>query len=128
MPGIALKGGSSSVKCTDGAKGSVCKKDGKGNAIQWHWDVGTTQASAAGSDDVFAENIGVVRQGDIMGSHPDGDPCVASAVNHSPGLSSYSGTVFANNKPIGRIGDVYDSDGHFDHKIASGAGTVFANS
>ena len=122
MPAVALKGGKSSVTCTDGAKGSSCGKN------VWHWDTGTTQASDAGSGDVFAENTGVVRKGDIMKSHPDGDPCTGSAINHAPALSTFSGTVFANNKAIGRIGDVYDSDGHFDHKIASGAGTVFANS
>jgi hypothetical protein len=121
MPGIALMGGSSSVSCTDGAKGSPCGKN------VWHWDTGTTQASAAGSGDVFVNNIGVVRQGDAMGSHPDGDPCVKSPVNHAPALSSYSGTVYANNKPIGRIGDVYNSDGHFSHSVVSGATTVFAN-
>jgi len=122
MPAIALKGGKSSISCTDGAKGSSCGKN------VWHWDTPTTQTSNAGSSDVFVENIGVVRKGDVMSSHPDGNPCTSSPSNHAPALSSSSGTVFANNKAIGRIGDVYDSDGHFDHKLASGAKTVFANS
>jgi hypothetical protein len=121
MPAVAKKGGSSNVRCTDGARGSSCGRN------VWHWNTGTTQASDAGSSDVFIENVGVVRKGDIMKSHPDGDPCVSSPVNHAPALSTYSPNVFANNLPIGRVGDVYDSDGHYDHAITSGAGTVFAN-
>lgn len=121
MPGLAKKGGSSSVTCTDGAKGSSCGRN------VWHWNSGTTQPSNAGSLDVFVENVGVVRDGDVMGSHPDGNPCVGSPVNHAPALSTYSGNVFANGKAIGRIGDKYDSDGHYDHTIATGSGTVFAN-
>ena len=121
MPAIAKKSGSSSVSCTDGAKGAACGRN------VWHWNTGTTQASNVGSGDVFVENIGAVRQDDIMVSHPDGDPCVPSPVNHAPALSTYSPNVFVNGKPIGRIGDKYDSDGHYDHTIASGAGSVFAN-
>jgi uncharacterized Zn-binding protein involved in type VI secretion len=122
MPAVALKGGKSSIACTDGAKGSSCGKN------VWHWDTGTTQVSDTGSGDVFVGNIGVVRKGDTMGSHPDGNPCTGGPINHAPALSSFSGTVFANNKAIGRVGDVYDSDGHYDHKITSGSATVFANS
>lgn len=121
MPAVAKKGGSSSVTCTDGAKGSPCGRN------VWHWNSGTTQPTDAGSPNVFAENIGIVRQDDAMGSHPDGDPCVSSPVNHAPTLSTFSSNVFVNNKAIGRIGDKFDSDGHYDHTIATGAGTVFAN-
>lgn len=121
MPAVALKGGSSSISCTDGAKGSPCGKN------VWHWNTPTTQTSDAGSGNVFVENIGVVRDGDTMSSHPDGNPCVRSPVNHAPALSTFSSTVFVNNKAIGRVGDKYDSDGHYDHTISTGAGTVFAN-
>ena len=117
--GVALSAGNSSVSCTDGAKGSGCGKN------VWHWDTPTTQASAAGSSDVKVNGIGVVREGDAMASHPDGNPCVGSPVNHAPALSSFSSTVFVNGKGMGRIGDKYDSDGHFDHTIASGSSNVF---
>lgn len=120
MPAVALKDGNSSVSCTDGAQGSPCGKR------VYHWDTPTTQASAAGSSDVFVNGIGVVRQDDAMSSHPDGNPCVGSPVNHAPALSSFSSTVFVNGKGIGRIGDHYDSDGHFSHAISSGSGNVFA--
>jgi uncharacterized Zn-binding protein involved in type VI secretion len=121
MPGIALSAGNSSVAATDGAQGSPCGKN------VWHWDTPTTQASDAGSGNVFVNNIGVVRDGDVMVSHPDGNPCVGGPVNHAPALSTFSSNVFVNGKAIGRIGDKYDSDGHFDHTITSGSGNVFAN-
>lgn len=63
-----------------------------------------------------------------MKSHPHGDPCTASPVNHSPPLDTYSPNVYANNKPIGRIGDHYDGDGTSQtHQITSGSSNVFAN-
>lgn len=121
MPAVAQKDGSSSVAATDGARGDPCGRN------VWHWNTPTTQASAGGSANVFAENIGIVRDGDAMSSHPDGNPCVNSPVNHAPALSTFSPNVFANGKRVGRIGDKYDSDQHYDHTITSGAGTVFAN-
>ena len=122
MPAVAQKSGASSVAATDGAQGTLCGT--KPN--RWNWNTPTTQASAAGSGDVFAENIGVVREDDAMVSHPDGNPCTTSPINHAPLLSTYSATVFVNNKRIGRVGDKYNSDGHYDHTITSGASTVFA--
>ena len=121
MPGIAQKGGSSSVAATDGARGSSCGRN------VWNWNTPTTQASDAGSSNVLVNGIGVVREGDVMVSHPDGNPCVGSPVNHSPALSTFSSNVFANGKAMGRIGDKYDSDGHYDHTITSGSSNVFAN-
>jgi uncharacterized Zn-binding protein involved in type VI secretion len=126
MPGIAKKGGSSTVTCTDGAKGSPCAFSRSG-PVGWHWDSGTTQPTAGGSSNVFVEGVGVVREGDAMGSHPDGDPCTGSPINHAPTLSTFSGNVFVNGKAVGRVGDKFDSDGHFDHTIATGATTVSAN-
>ena len=120
MPLVALKSGSSNITCTDGAKGSSC-----GTNV-WNWNIGTTQVSAAGSSTVFVNGIGVVRNGDAMDSHPDGVPCTASPINHTPTLSTYSSTVFVDGKQIGRIGDKYNSDGHYDHTIASGSTNVFA--
>ena len=126
MPEVALKDEKSSVACTDGVVGTVCATDGEGNPIKWNWDTDTTQKSDAGSDDVFAEGTGVVRKDDAMKSHPNGDPCVASASNHAPTVSSYSSTVFANGKNIARIGDAYDSESEQEHEITTGATTVFA--
>jgi uncharacterized Zn-binding protein involved in type VI secretion len=120
MPAVALKGGSSSVSCTDGAQGASCGKN------VYHWNTPTTQTSDAGSSTVFVNGIGVVRDGDTMASHPDGDPCVAAPVNHAPALSGFSGTVYANGKAMGRVGDVYNSDGHYSHTISSGSSNVFA--
>jgi uncharacterized Zn-binding protein involved in type VI secretion len=121
MPGIAQKGGSSSIAATDGAKGSPCGKN------VFNWNTPTTQASNEGSSDVFVNGIGAVREGDVMVSHPDGNPCVGAPVNHAPALSTFSPTVFINNKAVGRIGDKYNSDGHYDHTITSGSSNVFAN-
>lgn len=121
MPKIAQKDGKSSVAATDGAQGSACAPR------RWNWNVPTTQASAEGSTNVFAESVGIVRNGDAMVSHPDGVPCTSSPIPHAPTLSTFSPNVFVNGKAVGRVGDKYDSDGHFDHTITSGAGTVFAN-
>lgn len=121
MPAVARMSGKDTVSCTDGARGSSCGKN------VWHWNSPTTQKSAAGSPNVFVNNIGVVRKNDAMGSHPDGDPCTGGPINHAPALSTHSPNVFANNKQIGRVGDKYDSDGHYDHTISSGSGNVFAN-
>ena len=79
---------------------------------------------------IFVNNIGVVRRDDAMASHPNGEPCVASAVNHTPILSTYSSTVYVNNKNIGRIGDKYNLVGAdatvYDHEITTGSADVFA--
>ena len=127
MPEVALKDEKSSVACTDGVIGTVCAVEpGTGTPIKWYWNTDTTQKSDAGSDTVFAEGTGVVRKDDAMKSHPNGDPCVASATNHAPTVSSYSSTVFANGKNIARIGDAYDSESEQEHEIITGATTVFA--
>lgn len=121
MPAVAKKDGVSQISATDGAKGTPCASG------RFNWNSATTQSSDQGSSDVFAENIGVVRKDDAMISHPDGDPCVSSPVNHAPTLSTYSTNVFANFKEIGRVGDNYKNSTSFDHIISTGASTVFAN-
>jgi len=121
MPAVARMSGTDTVACTDGAKGASCAKN------KWHWDSGTTQATDAGSANVFINGIGAVREGDIMKTHPDGVPCVGSPVNHAPALSTFSSNVFVNGKALGRLGDKYDADGHMDHTISSGSPNVFAN-
>lgn len=128
MPALAWKDGKSRVACTDGAKGSACSFDSFGNAIAWNWNTDTSQVSNEGSGDVFANNIGVVRKGDKMKSHPHGDPCVGSATNHAPPLDKFSPNVFANNLNIGRLTDHYDGDGTSQtHEIVSGSPNVYAN-
>lgn len=117
---IALKGGSSNIACTDGDIGSLCAPSA------YLWDTPTTQVSDAGSSTVFVNGIGVVRSGDAMASHPDGVPCTVAPINHAPTLSTYSSTVFADGKNIGRINDKYNSDGHHDHTITSGSVNVYA--
>lgn len=124
MPAVAQKDSVSTVTATDGAQGSLCAT----MPNRYNWNTGTTQTSDEGSNDVFVENIGVVRENDAMISHADGSPCTVSAINHAPRLNTYSSNVFVNGKRIGRIGDKYNSDGSFDHTISSGAATVFANS
>lgn len=123
MPAVAQKSGVSTVAATDGAQGSLCGT----RPTRFNWNTPTTQASAAGSDNVFVEGVGAVREGDAMVSHPDGNPCTTSPINHAPTLSTFSPNVFVNGKALGRVGDKYDSDGHYDHTITSGASTVIAN-
>ena len=122
MPAVARMSGTDTVTCTDGAQGVSC---GMG---KWFWNTPTTQATQAGSGNVFVNNIGIVRQGDVMASHPDGTPCTPTPIPHAPALSTYSSTVFANNLPIGRVGDKFDSDMDYDHTISSGSSNVFADS
>jgi uncharacterized Zn-binding protein involved in type VI secretion len=119
MPAAALDSGASSVTCTDGAQGSSCARG------KYNWNSGITSASNAGSSDVIINGKGAVRAGDPMASHPDGEPCVASPVDHTPTLSSFSSTVFVNGRGIGRVGDVYNGGTGFSHIIASGSGSVF---
>ena len=127
MPEVALKDEKSSVACDDGAIGTVCAVEpGTGTPIKWNFNTDTTQKSDVGSSDVFAEGTGVVRKDDAMKAHANGDPCVATAVNHTPTVSTFSSTVFVNGKNIARIGDKYNSESSQDHEITTGATTVFA--
>lgn len=77
----------------------------------------TTVTGASGN--VFANNIGVERQGDPVSPHtiPAGPVCVP----HSAVINVGSGTVFVNNKPIARVGDSTDGGA-----IISGSGDVIA--
>ena len=119
MAAAALGSGHSNVNCSDGIKGSSCGKN------VWHWDTPSTQVSEQCSANVFINGVGAVRKNDIMAAHPDGVPCTSSPIMHQPGLTSYSSNVFANGLNIGRVGDKYDSDGHFNHVISTGSVNVF---
>ena len=102
MPLVARKSSVDTVKSPDG-NGDDCDK-------------ASTQSTDKGSDTVFAEGIGVVRQGDTMISHNE-----PGCSPHAPALSTFSLTVFVEGKGLGRKGDDYDL-----HVISSGAPTVFA--
>lgn len=69
-----------------------------------------------GSPDVFANNYGIVRQGDQVGIHAR----AGCSIDNS-GLTTFSSTVFINGKGAGRIGDQYTSD----NIIISGSQNVF---
>lgn len=100
MPAVARKSGVDSVATNHGCDGST--------------------VTAAGSGDVFVNNIGVVRLGDNNQTHRvGGRRCSAK---HSVPLSSASPNVFANGRAIGRLGDAYGGE-----TISSGSGNVFAN-
>lgn len=92
---------------------SVFSKTGSGRRCQSPRDTNTDVCSG----DVFANNIGVVRNGDKVAAH-----AASGCGPDNSTLSSYSGSVFANNKEIGRIGDQYTSD----NTITSGSSNVFA--
>jgi uncharacterized Zn-binding protein involved in type VI secretion len=72
--------------------------------------------STTGSGDVFANGIGVHRQGDSWALHRCGKNI------HGGSLSGGSGTVFANGLALGRIGD----DVSCGSAAAQGSGNVFA--
>jgi len=79
---------------------------------------GTTTLTGP-STNVFANNLGVERQGDPTVVHRlTGKGC---SVTHTAAINVGSGTVFVNNKAIARIGDSADAG-----SITSGSPSVFA--
>ena len=74
---------------------------------------------AVGSGNVFANGIGVSRQGDVNTTHLlPGAPCP----EHTAGITSGSGTVFVNGKGCGRVGDGISAC----TSVAAGSSNVFA--
>ena len=74
-----------------------------------------------GSGNVFANGIGVSRQGDNNTTHllpPNVPPCPA----HAAPIASGSGTVFVNGKGCGRVGDGISGC----TSVAAGSSNVFA--
>jgi uncharacterized Zn-binding protein involved in type VI secretion len=69
------------------------------------------------SNNVFVNNKGIIRQGDKVGVHN-----ASGCSTDQSGLTTFSGSVFANNLEIARIGDEYTSD----NVITSGSSNVFA--
>ena len=74
---------------------------------------------AAGSGDVFVNNIPVSRQGDVNTAHLlPGSPCPS----HAAPIAVGSTTVFINNKGCGRVGDAISGC----TSVAQGSSNVFA--
>ena len=78
---------------------------------------------AVGSSNVFANGIGISRQGDVNTVHlkppfPPPIPCPA----HAAGIASGSSTVKVNGKGCGRVGDGISGC----TAVASGSSNVFA--
>jgi len=86
---------------------TVASPDGTGP----HCALPTTQATEQCSGNVFINDIGIVREGDMMKHHP-GPGCG----DHAPTLTSFSSTVKVNGKGVGRVGDDYSG-----HIITSGS-------
>jgi hypothetical protein len=125
MAKLALGSAQSIVDCTDGTKGTLC------NTLpnKWLWDAPKldTFTSDECSTTVFANGFGIVLKDSKMQAHPDGEVCTATAVNHTPALSTYSGTVYVQGKQVGRVGDKYNKDTTFDHTISKcDVSTVYA--
>ena len=74
---------------------------------------------AAGSGNVFANGIGISRQGDNNTGHLlHGVPCPS----HAAPIASGSSTVFINGKGCGRVGDVISCC----TSVAAGSPNVFS--
>jgi uncharacterized Zn-binding protein involved in type VI secretion len=88
----------------------------QGDSCTGH-DACPPRSSTGGSPNVFINGIPAHREGDAWGAHG----CPVHPL-HGSVLASGSSTVFANGKPIGRIGDPVACGG----AVASGSGDVFA--
>ena len=96
-----------SVGDADSDDGIACDKDPQ--------DIKTEQ----GSSNVFVENHGVVRRGDLEQNHT-----FPGCEKHQTGLATYSPNVYANGKQIGRLNDTYACGAKITSVTQS---TVFAN-
>lgn len=105
--GIARRDGVDQVASPDGS-GHCCAEP-------------STQTTWEGSDNVFVNGIGIVREGDAMITHNYDGPC---CVPHAPVLDTFSGTVYCNGKRVGRVGDAYGGD----HIIITGSTNVIVGS
>ncbi len=88
-----------------------------GDAVATNHGCDGTTTMAQGSGNVFANNIGVVRQGDVDTVHAYGGR--GCSAKHEVPLSAGSGTVFVNGKALGRVGDGSET-------LSSGSPNVFA--
>jgi uncharacterized Zn-binding protein involved in type VI secretion len=89
----------------------------KGDACTGHgcWP---PRPSTGASPDVFVNGIAAHRQGDGWAAHT----CPTIPQTHASALAMGSASVFANGKPLGRIGDPVACGS----AVAAGSATVFA--
>lgn len=76
------------------------------------------RASTGASPNVYVNGIAVHRQGDAWAAHT----CPSLPETHASVLAGGSATVFANGKPLGRIGDPVACGS----SVAAGSANVFA--
>ena len=93
-------------------------RDGDQTSTSHGCDSITTVTGASGN--VFANGIGIERQGDPTVVHRFGGRNCSST--HTATIDAGSGNVFVNGLPIARIGDSTDGGA-----IISGSSTVIAN-
>ena len=115
MPAIARKDGIDIVDTVHVSVGDAVPNDGVvcDASLQ-------IIATDEGSDNVYAVGYGVVRKNDKEKSHTIPPACAT----HQTGLASYSPTVFANGKEIGRKNDTYTCGAKI---ITVNQSTVYAN-
>lgn len=82
----------------------------------------TKGQGVGGSDDVFANSLGVNREGDKWEPHTPPPNNTHAKEDNQTTQPIANASVFANNKPIARIGDKVDTDGDV---IAGGSPNVF---
>ena len=75
-----------------------------------------TSVDQVNSNKVYANNILIVIEGNLIKPHPK-----SGCSNDDSTLSSFSSTVFIGGKGVGRIGDVYGNN-----TITKGSPSVFA--
>ena len=92
---------------------SVLSPDGSGYKCRMPMK---TSVDEVNSSSVYVNGILVVVQGNKVAPHPK-----SGCTPDTSTLSSYSSKVFAGNKGVGRIGDLYS-----DNIITQGSPTVFA--
>lgn len=82
----------------------------------------STHTTDEGSETVFVNGYGIVREDDRMIPHTtdEGGCCVM----HAPQLKTYSASVYINGKRAGRKGDIYKDATH-THTISTGSSNVF---
>jgi uncharacterized Zn-binding protein involved in type VI secretion len=92
-----------------------------GDTISTGHGCASTTTLTGPSGDVFADNLGVEREGDPTVVHAlTGRGC---SVTHAAAINAGSSSVFVNNKPIARESDALADGG----VISSSSTNVFAN-
>ena len=95
-------------------KDHVFSKTGMRGCCAYHINTTTNECS----ENVFVNDYGSVREGDLVYPHAFPTNCCSIDTNT---LSKFSNKVFINDKGAGRIGDSYGDD----NIITSGSNNVF---